>query len=242
MLVTTDLFAESEKMAEVFKRNTLKGREIRRVLCEQNVAEAVGAIEHGCEIYGLTMGQWSLVDLITHVLEYTGPADLVISTWTAANHDIGFANRLLTDGSIRSLRFVVDFSFQSRQPAYCAALRAAFGDESIRVTKNHAKYVLVRNAEWNVVIRTSMNLNENRRMESFEVSDCPAMAEWMAEVVGQLFANQSAEDAFGRKPGEHVEKFGSEWGAEFDAETERERFFSDKPTGNDLRRAGLSFD
>lgn len=78
------------------------------------------------------MGKFSLVDVIEHLLATTGPADLVVSTWTAAGADIGFANRLLADGRIRSLRFVVDYSFQSRQPAYCAALREAFGDDAIR--------------------------------------------------------------------------------------------------------------
>lgn len=226
--------------AKVFKRDTLKGRIVRRELTTAGCAETVGPIARGCEIYGLTMGQWSLIDLIEHVLAATGPADVVLSTWTAANADIGFANALFKNGSIKSLRFIVDFSFPSRQPAYCAALREAFGDEAIRVTKNHAKFVLIRNRKWNVVIRTSMNLNENRRLENFEVSDCKPMAAWLQEVVDELFEKQSAEETFARTPTQHVENFGAEWGLEGD--NGASLHFSDAPLGNDLRRSGMSFD
>jgi hypothetical protein len=129
-------------------------------MCAKTVAEAVGPIEPGCEIYGLSKGQFSLIDLVEHVLGFTGPAEVVVSTWTAAGSDIDFAFRLLKNGAIQSLRFLVDISFPSRQPAYCAALRETFGDDCIRVTKNHAKFVLLRNAQWNVTIR---NLDEPQR-------------------------------------------------------------------------------
>lgn len=229
-----------------FKRDTLKGRIVRRTLAAQNVADAVGPITPGAEIYGLTKGSWSLIDLIEYALATTGPAHVTVSTWTAANADIGFANKLLVNGSLLSLRFVVDFSFPSRQPAYCAALREAFGDEAIRVTKNHAKFVLLRNARWNVVLRTSMNLNENRRLESWELSDSKEMADWLQEVVDELFREQSAAETFGRKPGEHVEAFESQWSDTGDAaaaerSTDR-KYFGDGPLDNDLRRAGLVFE
>jgi len=228
------------------KRDTLKGRIVRRTLCAKHVADAVGPITRGCELYGLTKGSWSLIDLIEHALAATGPADITLSTWTAAHADIGFALRLLTDGRIRSMRFIVDYSFPSRQPAYCSALREAFGDQTIRVTKNHAKFVLVRNAIWNVVIRTSMNLNENRRLESWELSDDHGLADFLQQVIDQLFAEQSAPDAFGRKPGEHVEAFESEWQDSGDADaaarsTDTKKHFGDGPYDVDLRRAGLTY-
>jgi hypothetical protein len=235
--------AELFERPRVFRRDTLKGRIIRRELTTRFATDALGTIAHGCELYCLTMGKFSLIDVVEHLLATTGPADLVVSTWTAAGADIGFANRLLTDGRIRSLRFVMDYSFPSRQPAYCAALREAFGDEAVRVTKNHAKFVLVHNAEWNLVVRTSMNLNECRRLETVEISDDPAMAGFLGEVIDQLFAQQTAAEAFGRRAGEHCELFGTEWG---DAPgtaglgSSERRFFGDGPADVDLRRVGTS--
>src|SRR4051812_35281759 len=111
-------------MAElVFKRprSTVK-RDVSRGIAAKTAAGAIGPITEGCEIFGLSKGQFSLVDIMRHCLETTGPADVLVSTWTAANADLGFAYELLRNGSIRSMRFVVDFSFPTRQPEYAAAL------------------------------------------------------------------------------------------------------------------------
>src|SRR5690606_34536779 len=86
-------------------RDTLSGRIVRRELTTRFAADALGAVEPGMELYCLTMGKFSLIDVIEHLLETTGPADLAVSTWTAAGADIGFANRLLTERRIRSMRF-----------------------------------------------------------------------------------------------------------------------------------------
>lgn len=233
-------------MSITLKRDTLKGRKIRRNIAAATVAEALGEITPGCEIFGLSKGQFSLVDIITHCLCYTGPADVVISTWTAANADLGFANELLTVGQIRTLRFIVDFSFPTRQPEYCAALRERFGDDALRVTKTHAKFVVICNAGWNIVIRSSMNLNENKRLESFEVSDHAGMAEFCLEVVDHIFEWQAAGKGFKNTPYQNMKEFDGllNDGGIVDggkASTDSAKYFSDDLFGTDLRRAGLTY-
>ena len=229
-------------MASVIKRDTLTGRKVRRAIGAKFVGEAIGKIEHGCEVYGLTKGQWSLIDLIEYCLEETGPADVIMSTWTAANADIGFAKSLFTNGAIKSILFVVDFSFPSRQPAYTAALRQAFGDDAIRLTKNHAKFVTIRNEQWNLVLRTSMNLNENRRLENFEISDSEPMAEFLAEVVDELFKTQPG--TFDKRPTELTNEFLEQWepGGAKEAAADPTEHFGSGSLDNDLRRAGVSYD
>lgn len=170
-------------------------------------SEAIGPLWSGCEIYGLSKGQFSLIDIIAHCLPQTGPADVTIATWTAAGADLGFAYSLLTDGAIRTVRFIVDFSFPTRQPSYCAALRERFGDDCIRVTKTHAKFVLIRNEGWNLVIRSSMNLNENRRLESFEISDDVGMADYLEGVMDELFAAETGTECLAKRPYDHVGGF-----------------------------------
>lgn len=233
----------------VHKRRARANREIRQSLGITNAADAIGELEHGCEVYGLSDGSFSLVDILVHVLDTTGPADVVVSTWTAAGADIDFALRLLADGRIRSIRFVVDFSFPIRQPAYCAALRERFGDDAIRVTKNHAKFCTVTNDAWAMVIRTSMNLNENRRLESFEISDDRGLADYLAGVVARLFAEFDGAAQLAARPYENVkgfEKFVD--GHATDAEAERRalagdrgKYFGDGKYATDVRRAGVAW-
>lgn len=234
-------------MSQVVRRDGKVRRKVRRVLAVGDAAAALGPITPGCEIYALTKGQFSLVDVLMHVLEATGPADVVVSTWTAAGADIGFAYDLLRSGVIRSLRFLVDFSFPSRQPAYCAALRERFGDDAIRVCKNHAKFCTIRNDTWNVVIRSSMNLNLNRRLENVEISEDRDLCEYLAGVVDEMFEFQAAGEGFSKKPIEvcrDFERFGEAAGASvMDAtdSTDARKYFDSSPFGNDINRTGLTF-
>ena len=228
----------------VFRRPTGK-RDIRRAIAAKTAAEAIGPVNPGCEIFGLSKGQFSLVDVIRHCLTATGPADVTISTWTAANADLGFAYELMRDGAIRSIRLIVDFSFPTRQPEYCAAMRERFGDDCIRVTKTHAKFVLIRNGDWSIVIRSSMNLNENRRLESFEVSDCPAMADWCEEVIAALFEAQPAGKGFANRPYDNCLEFEgfletAAAGEALPESTDTKKYFSESRYGNDIRRAGVA--
>lgn len=182
-------------------RTGKRKRTVRRTINAATAADAVGQITPGCEIYGLSKGQFSLVELIDHVLDATGPADVTISTWTAAGADLAHTNDLLRSDRIRSARWLVDYSFPNRQPAYCAQLRQLFGDDAIRATANHAKFVLITNDNWNVVIRTSMNLNLNRRLENYELSDDPELAAWLRTVINDAFDGGAADiDAAARAP------------------------------------------
>ena len=58
----------------------------------ESAQNAVGILEPGIELYGLTMGQFSLIDLILAVLRQTGPAHMTVSTWTAAGAEIKTAS------------------------------------------------------------------------------------------------------------------------------------------------------
>ena len=223
-------------------------RELRRSLAEPIAAAAIGTLSPGCEIYGLTRGQFSLVDVVVALLAQTGPANVVVSSWTAAGSDISFANQLLTDGRICSLRFIMDFSFQTRQPAYCAALLERFGAGAIRATKTHAKFVLITNEKWNISVRTSMNLNENRRMENFEISDDAGLMAYLMGFVEEVFSAPLGGFNFKQTYKENArdfEKLGEDiTSAEAAARVDKlaPGYFGEGSLDRDLRRIGFSTD
>lgn len=175
-------------------------RRVSRQINAAKAADAIGSLWNGCEIYGLSKGQFSLVEIIEHCLNQTGPAHVTISTWTAAGADLAHTNSLLHSGSVLSAKWLLDTSFPSRQPGYCKILEDLFGTESIVVTKNHCKFVLVRNENWDVVIRTSMNLNLNNRLEKYEISDDKKMAE-MLEALYQGIKTEGLTLAARKKKG-----------------------------------------
>lgn len=151
-------------------------------------AEAIGRIERGSDTFILTFGQFSLIDALVAILDQTGPADVVISTWTAADAHLERSRDLLESAQIKSLRMIVDRSFETRQPDYCYHMRRLFGPECIRAIRTHAKFLLIRSATMDVVCRTSMNLNENPRLENIEVSEDRGLAEFFQRVTDDIFA------------------------------------------------------
>lgn len=174
----------------------------RRTIRVERTATArqtFAGLAHGCEVYVLTHGQFSLIDALAALLETTGPARATISTWSAAHVDLEHAARFLERGDIISVRFLVDRSFATRQPAYCATLRRLYGDDAIRTTRSHAKFATLRNDSWDLAIRTSMNLNENPRLENIEVSDDRVLCDFLDGEVDRFFA-EPAGDFNGQLP------------------------------------------
>jgi hypothetical protein len=153
-------------------------------------------LDHGTSVYGFTLGQFSISDLIAAVLDRIGPADVTISTWTASAAKIDEAFDLFESGAIRSCRWLLDPGFKSRQPKFAQVLVNRFGLEAIRTVSNHAKFVVLRNDDWNVVIKTSMNLNNNPRLENYEICEGRELAEYIDGFVDYIFDTTPPDDNF----------------------------------------------
>ncbi|MCZ6507090.1 MAG: hypothetical protein O7A04_03440 [Acidobacteria bacterium] len=209
-------------------------RTIRRSV-QENASQAIAEFEPGTDLCMLTKGRFSLIDLIRALLDKTGPADVTVSTWTAARREIDEASELLRETRIRSIQWLVDFSFCRRQPAYAAQLRERFGDDCIRSTMNHAKFVMIRNDEWSIVVRTSMNLNKNERLEYAEISQDERFADFLAETVREVFEDQPVGGWIEERPRDVKNQF-DELGVEVSS-------FEASSYGSDLRdpmKPGLS--
>ena len=88
---------------------------------------------------------------------------------------------------MRSFNLVTDHSFKSREQGYADTVTELFGVDNIRTTKIHAKFVLIHNEDYKVCIRTSMNLNGNRRIENFEIDENEEIFNFYLKFVEHLF-------------------------------------------------------
>jgi len=169
-----------------FKKSN-KEKEIRA--CKRGSAkQAIGKIEKNTDTFILTYGQFSLIDALMEILDQTGPAHVAISTWTAAHAHLDKSQELMESAEILSLRMIVDRSFKSRQPGYFNHMIELFGADCVREMRTHAKFITVRNDKWNIVARTSMNLNENPRLENIEISESRPFADFFTNIVNDIFA------------------------------------------------------
>jgi hypothetical protein len=142
----------------------------------------------GKEMLGLTNGQFSLADLIESLVDWCGGRvnTLDIATWTASGYDAARMLGLVESGRCGRMRWVVDDIFTKRQPELSRALLKQ-GSE-IRILKTHAKFAILR-GERSCVLRTSMNLNANPRLEFFEVSDNDDLTGFFTGLVDKVYAN-----------------------------------------------------
>jgi hypothetical protein len=187
VLVEVDRLAASTTLTRRKRTMRRELRDQRRLDCAAGALEGFGP---DVEIVGYTKGQFSLIQLITEALRHTGPADLVISTWTAANADVTEVLQFCDIGLAKSARWLVDLTFSKRSPQLAQRIRDVFGGDAIRVAKNHAKFVLLANDRWRVVIRTSMNLNHNPRFENFDIAHDPELYGFHAAIIDEIWAKQ----------------------------------------------------
>ncbi len=170
-------------------------REFRHGTRGESASRCIGDITKGCEVFGLTKGDFSMIDILRHVAKQIGPCRIDIGTWTAAAAEIKQAFTMLEDKNIITMRWLVDRSFPARQGKYYASLLDKFGHDSVRLARFHAKFILLENDEFSVAIRTSMNLNENKRIEFYEISEGTPISGYLKQVVDYHFALPS-EDSY----------------------------------------------
>lgn len=188
---------EDLQAATVFNLPTVsKKREIVRLLRKETAGEAISKFSKTMDVFGFTKGQFSLIELLEATLDKTGSGDLTISTWTASKADLNNVLDFLTNAKIESARFLLDFTFQRRQPEVAKRIRDVFGLESLRVTRNHAKFFTIgaQQRGWNVTCKTSMNLNQNPRFEDFDLSNDKSLYIFLNGLVDELFEQTKIKD------------------------------------------------
>lgn len=98
----------------------------------------------------------------------------------------------------------MDSASEKRGQASAVSVADMFGADTIRTTRTHAKFALVGNDDWHVVITSSMNLNLNPRVEQFELTDDADrhafFTRWVDEVFAELPAGGRRRDGDRQMP------------------------------------------
>jgi hypothetical protein len=146
----------------------------RAVESFRTAAEAIGPIQPEMSLFAITRGQFSLIDAILHTMQQIGPSHVSVWTWVIAEYEVDALNSLLIRQELLSGRLVIDVTASKptmkRQPVV-EDWRRKFGQDSVRICKNHAKIARVWNDQFRVLIRGSMNLNFNPRFENMDVTE-----------------------------------------------------------------------
>lgn len=119
-------------------------------------------LKQGSTIYFATVGKWSSHELLAYLLSITGPADVGISTYSMTEDPARLIVDFMSQGIIRKMHLVSDKRFKTHQPN---AYQLAIANFPVFLTDIHAKVMVIRNEQWDVVVLGSANFTRNKRRE-----------------------------------------------------------------------------
>jgi hypothetical protein len=137
----------------------------------QSASETIGPVEKDMSLFAITRGQFSMIDAIFHCLKEAGPAQISVWTWTIADYEVEAMAGLMARREITGGRLIIDQSADRRNGAIIEQWRQRFGDEAVRICKNHAKIARLWTADLRLLLRGSMNLNFNPRFEQLDITE-----------------------------------------------------------------------
>ena len=132
---------------------------------KDSINEIVGDITDLNTRMIVSMGHWSMHDLMFSILESTGPAKVHFTTWQISDRAIRMFSEGMKTGLITELNSVLDRRIKIRRSD------ALFFTEKvcnrISLVDCHAKISLIENQRWKVSIFSSANLTKNTRIEFY---------------------------------------------------------------------------
>jgi hypothetical protein len=161
----------TQTLTSVRRAGHQRSRAVRAGEAFGSAAAAIGPIDPGMHVFLVTRGQFSMLDMVKHVISQLGPSQVSIWTWAIADYEVEAMAALMANADIIGARLVVDRSAEQRSTATIDNWRERFGAHSVRVCKNHAKIARVWNGEKSVLLRGSMNLNFNPRFEQADITE-----------------------------------------------------------------------
>lgn len=127
-------------------------------------ASMLGLVQHGINKHFYTRGAFDLVQLVLYVLAQTGPADVVISSYSISEQTLKTLHRMVEGGDITSIRFLIDNRVRSISPRPFSYLAESF-EGCYRCLALHAKVALISNEDWKITIVGSQNATHNPKLE-----------------------------------------------------------------------------
>jgi hypothetical protein len=161
----------------------------RRKCVQESFASAsacIGPVESGLSLFAVTRGQFSMIDVINHLIAEVGPCHVSVWTWAIADYEVQAFTALLKRRDILGANLIVDTSAEKRNSDLIQQWRDRFGSETVKVCKNHSKIARIWSSDYRLLARGSMNLNFNPRFEQLDITEGGADFDLVKEIEDEL--------------------------------------------------------
>lgn len=152
----------------------------------EKLHRSLGVIEHGKTIHCYSHGTFNSVRLLLHILNQTGAADVMMSTYSISEKSVHQLLKHHESGLIRSIRFLIDHRVRSMSPKPFQVLSGSFPG-MVRTMAVHAKVTTIESDNWTVSIISSMNATDNNKMERGIISTDPDVFRFDKEALTNKF-------------------------------------------------------
>ncbi len=123
--------------------------------------------------------------LLLYILQKVGPSKVWMTTWTITEDPMRALLMMVQDGLITELNAIFDYRIEKRKPE--AFQLASNLVTRIKLTKCHAKVLVVRAADWDVTVVSTANFSKNPRIEAGVIFTDKASADfhqrWIDDVI-----------------------------------------------------------
>jgi hypothetical protein len=149
------------------------------------IAADIGPIQPNTTIHRILDGTWSLYELIDYLIDYTGPVDAFISSFSISESAICSFQQMLEDGRMQSLRCLLDSSLRKTKTPLLFFLQNCGAE--VKLTLNHSKLILLHNNNYTIAINASANMSRNRRIEAMVLDTHFNTCIYYLKTLNQLF-------------------------------------------------------
>lgn len=176
---TEKRFIESSSLQFSRKSSLIIGKSLPQL------KQTIGELRQDQVVQFCTGGRWSMHQLLNYTLLHTGPAKVWMTTWTITEEPMRALLSMIKEGLITELNAVLDYRIEKRKPE--AFQLASNLISRIKLTKCHAKVLVVKNEDWNVSVVTTANFSKNPRIEAgviFTDKESAAFhSQWIDDVI-----------------------------------------------------------
>lgn len=161
---------------------------LEEVMCHSmELNEVIFLLGADKTVWWVSNGNWSMHQMLMALLEITGPAAVVISSYAMGETPARVLAQLKEDKTITSLYVLIDDRVDTRS-AGSAQLVKSIADEYALVS-THAKVTVVFNERHHITVVGSANYTENKRFECGIVTTCRNAFEFNTKWISKALAD-----------------------------------------------------
>ena len=151
---------------------------------DQVLTKSIQGLKPGENIQFYSWANFNLVRLIIHLIKFTGPVHLMMTSYSFSQKSIESLNSRKLSGLLLSARILTDNRVKSMSPKPFQMLKECFDTRCISV---HSKVALLWNDNIKVTIVTSQNATDNPKLERGIIFTDPAIFDFDYKILNHEF-------------------------------------------------------